>query len=197
MLGPAYTSMVQDIGRLTQKFPGTAENGSIYNHAAVFYAFALYQKGKSEQAFSVLKRMFVSPDDAIKREQLPVFIPNYYRGAADQFPTHLGRSSQLFNTGTVAWYYRCIIEGLFGVKGTLQGLKFEPQLPKDWQSAGIVRRFRGATFNVEYKRIERSKKERNSDFIVYLDSERLPNNLVDEVIAGRQYQVEIHLIRES
>ena len=36
--------MREDIGRLTQKHPGHAENGSIYNHTAIFYVLALYRK---------------------------------------------------------------------------------------------------------------------------------------------------------
>ena len=188
MLSPAYTGMVEDIGRLTQKFPGTAENGSIYNHAAAFYAYALYQQGKTEQAFDVLKRMLVTPQDAIRREQLPVFIPNYYRGAVHQYPNHAGRSSQLFNTGTVAWFYRCLVEGLFGVSGTLSGLKFSPQLPNSWRDAQIERRFRGAVFKVRYKR-----RDTFDRYSVYVDGQLLHSNVFAETIAGKEYQVEIHL----
>ena len=43
LVEPPYTGIREDIGRVTQKFPGSAENGSIYNHAAAFYLHALYQ----------------------------------------------------------------------------------------------------------------------------------------------------------
>ncbi len=36
MLAPAYEAMRDDIGRVTQKHPGSAENGSVYNHASAF-----------------------------------------------------------------------------------------------------------------------------------------------------------------
>ncbi|MGB3724779.1 MAG: hypothetical protein WA981_03355 [Glaciecola sp.] len=188
MLSPAYTSMVEDIGRLTQKFPGTAENGSIYNHAAAFYAYALFQQGKSEQGYTVLKRMLVSKQDATQREQLPVFIPNYYRGAVSQYPSHAGRSSQLFNTGTVAWFYRSIIEGLFGLIGTPAGLKFAPQLPKKWQKANVTRRFRGATFVIQYTRTDTVNTS-----VVYIDDTLIADNVFREAIAGKRYKVDIHL----
>src|SRR5690625_8008733 len=32
MLAPSYTAMREDVGRVTQKHPGSAENGSVYNH---------------------------------------------------------------------------------------------------------------------------------------------------------------------
>ncbi len=48
MLAPAYTSMHDDIGRITQKYPGSAENGSVYNHAAAFWAFAMFEQNNCQ-----------------------------------------------------------------------------------------------------------------------------------------------------
>ena len=105
MLGPPFSAMREDVGRVTQKHPGAAENGSIYNHAAAFYIYGLYERGHKEKAFQLLRKMIPGPDEAdlLQRGQLPVFIPNYYRGGYRQFPRTAGRSSQLFNTGTVPW----------------------------------------------------------------------------------------------
>ena len=83
VLAPAYTAMREDIGRLTQKHPGCAENGSVYNHAASFYLAALYGVGEADRAWDALRRMLPvgSEEDCLRRGQLPVFVPNYYRGA--------------------------------------------------------------------------------------------------------------------
>ena len=115
MLGPPFSAMREDVGRVTQKFPGSAENGSIYNHAAAFYIYGLYSSGYGDKAFRVLRKMIPGPDEAdyLQRGQLPVFIPNYYRGGYKEFARTAGRSSQLFNTGTVSWVYRSLIDGLF------------------------------------------------------------------------------------
>lgn len=81
-LAPSYTAMREDVGRVTQKHPGTAENGAVYNHAAAFYIYGLYAVGEQDQAYRLLRKMLPGPDieDIIRRGQLPVFIPNYYRG---------------------------------------------------------------------------------------------------------------------
>ena len=191
MLAPAYTQMVQDIGRLTQKFPGSAENGSVYNHAAAFYLFALYQIGEPDLACQLLKQMLPSSGDVAdqqQRGQLPVFIPNYYRGAYQTLPNTAGRSSQLFHTGTVAWVYRALVEGMFGVKGTIDGLSIMPQLPSDWPAASVVRLFRGARFEIQFKR------EAGVDSPqLWLDGVLLSELLIREVSAGKKYQVQIML----
>lgn len=153
-LAPSYTAMREDVGRVTQKHPGTAENGAVYNHASAFYIYALYTIGKNDNAYRLLRKMLPGPDmdDIVRRGQLPVFIPNYYRGAYRQFPRTAGRSSHLFNTGTISWYYRCLIDGLFGLKGNKDGILIDPKLPSHWQEASVVRTFRGAELQIDMKR---------------------------------------------
>ncbi|MGA8204671.1 MAG: hypothetical protein WB812_09150 [Woeseiaceae bacterium] len=154
VLAPAYTAMREDVGRLTQKHPGCAENGSVYNHAAAFYLAALYRVGEADRAWDALRRMLPTGSDeaCLRRGQLPVFVPNYYRGAAKQFPRTAGRSSQLFNTGAASWLYRIVVEDLFGLRGRAEGLQVAPQLPSHWDEAVARRRFRGADFAVRYRR---------------------------------------------
>ncbi len=187
MLAPSYTEMDERIGRLTQKSPGVAENGSVYNHAAVFYAFALYKQNHAEQAFHVLKQMLPNTKDAEKRGQLPNFIPNYYRGAYHQYPEHAGRSSQLFNTGTVSWYYRCVIEELFGLYGDSQGLVVAPKFPRDWRSVQATRRFRGAEFKFDFQGATSIQ-----ELQVIVDGKLMDSNQIKGIEAGRCYQVTVN-----
>jgi len=159
MLAPAFTKMREDVGRVTQKFPGSAENGSVYNHAAIFYIFSLYTLGEADRAYHWLRTMLTGPteEDYLQRGQMPIYIPNYYRGAYHQHPRTAGRSSQLFNTGTVGWVYRCLIEGLFGLKGNPEGLVIAPNLPSHWDTASVVRQFRKAEFHVAYQRSDKNR----------------------------------------
>jgi cellobionic acid phosphorylase len=188
MLAPSYTQMHEHIGRLTQKSPGVAENGSVYNHASVFFVFALYQHGYGQQAFDLLKRMLPNEETATKVGQLPNFIPNYYRGAYYQFQDYAGRSSQLFNTGTVAWYYKSLVDGLCGVKGFKQGVIFTPLLPDDWPHLTLVRRFRGAELNIKVSRQQGINQQQT-----FIDKEQVSNNFLSNVEKGKVYQVEIYL----
>lgn len=190
MLAPAYTSMREDVGRLTQKFPGTAENGSVYNHASAFYAFALYRMGKSDLAFEVLQKMLPTNDldDLLRRGQLPNFIPNYYRGANKQFSRTAGRSSQLFHTGTIHWYLRCVIEGLFGLQADFGRLRICPQIPAVWPSASVHRWFLGARFEVNIKRSQSVK-----TMSVTVDGTLLSDPIISNIEPGKRYLVEVAL----
>jgi cellobionic acid phosphorylase len=182
--------MREDVGRLTQKFPGSAENGSVYNHAAAFYVYALFAAGRPDAAWRLLRQMIPGPDpgDFLQRGQLPVFIPNYYRGAWREFPRTAGRSSQLVNTGTISWFYRCLIDGLFGVRGCRQGLRIEPGLPKAWREASITRAFRGALFDIRLRRVPGVSATR-----LILDGQPVEGPVIGNVEAGRRYAVEVLL----
>jgi cellobionic acid phosphorylase len=190
MLAPAYTHMRDDVGRLTQKWPGAAENGAVYNHAVAFYLYSLYQIGDADRAWEILRAMLPGPDmaDALQRGHLPVSLPNYYRGAWHQYPRTAGRSSQLFNTGTVAWVYRCVLEGLFGLVGEGDALAVRPQLPSHWPQAQVTRQFRGAQFEVALTR-----EPGRTQLEVQVDGVVSPDQRVHGIVAGRTYQLQVRL----
>jgi cellobionic acid phosphorylase len=191
MFAPPYSAMRDDVGRVTQKHPGSAENGAVYNHASIFYIYSLYTVGEGDRAYKLLRQMIPGPSEAdyLQRGQLPVFIPNYYRGAYHQYPRTAGRSSQLFNTGTVSWAYRCFIEGLCGLKGDSDGLLVDPQLPKHWDGIKVTRQFRYATFEVSIRRAD------VAEIQVALDGKRLPEPRVTGIVAGGVYALEVLIPR--
>lgn len=190
VLAPAYTEMHEHVGRVTQKHPGTSENGAIYNHAAMFSVYSLYLIKDADHAFKELRRTIpgASDEHQIRRGQLPVFIPNYYRGAVKQFPRTAGRSSQLFNTGACSWLYRVLIEQLFGLRGTPEGLLIAPQLPSHWPSAQATRKFRGATFHIDIKRD--SSQDLTS---VFVNDQLVENGVFRQIQAGEFYNVKVTL----
>lgn len=188
MLAPSYTQMVEDIGRVTQKHPGVSENGSVYNHAAIFYIYALYQVGENNLAFELLRKMLPSLDNAEVTGQLPIYVPNYYRGAYHQFPEQAGRSSHLFNTGTISWLYRCLVEELCGLKGCASGLKIAPKMPSHLPRLSGQRHFRGATIDFVI--------EQASDILmieVLLDKRVVSGNVLTNLQKGGNYQVHIRV----
>jgi len=187
MFAPPYSRMRDDVGRVTQKHPGSAENGAVYNHAAIFYIFSLYAIGEGDRAYHLLRQMIPGPDmaDILQRGQMPVFIPNYYRGAHRDYPRTAGRSSQLFNTGTVSWAYRCLIEGLCGLKGDARGLAIAPHLPGGWDGMRVERSFRGAHFTVSIRRAQVPAVQ------VWRDGRQLAQARIDGVASGERYELEV------
>ncbi len=185
-VAPAFTRMCERVGRMTQKFPGSNVNGGVYTHAAAFYIFALYGAGRGDLAFRHLRGLLPGPEEAALRasEQLPLYMPNYYRG--NQYPRKARASSHLPHSGSANWSYRSIVERLFGLQGTPQGLLVRPQLPPDWKGARVRRVFRGATFDVVYRRaadVEGTK--------VMVNGKEAPGGLLSGICVGESYRVEV------
>jgi cellobionic acid phosphorylase len=88
----------------------------------------------------------------------------------------------------VAWLYRCLVEGLFGLKGDRQGLVIQPHLPSHWRQAKVTRTFRGATFNIEMRR-----EPGLSNTLVVVDGRKLPANRLTDIQAGKTYAVEVSI----
>lgn len=186
MFAPPFTKMREDIGRVTQKAIGSAENGAVYNHASVFYIYSLYKMGgEQDRAYSLLRQLLPGPSEAdyLQRGQLPIYIPNYYRGAWREFPRTAGRSSQLFNTGTVSWAYRCFVEGLCGLRGDVDGLNIRPQLPSTWDAIKVTRTFRDATFHLDIRRAD------VDDVTIKHGNEVLPEPRITNIEAGETYHL--------
>ncbi|KAK9780666.1 putative Six-hairpin glycosidase-like protein [Seiridium cardinale] len=190
MFAPPFTGMREDIGRVSQKYPGQGENGSVYNHAGAFFVHSLYSIGESDRAFKILRQMIPGPneEDYVQRGQLPIFIPNYYRGGHEKYPRTAGRSSQLFNTGTVSWVYRGFVEGLCGLRGDTEGLRIDPQLPSVWDYIKVTREFRGATFIVDVRRKKGIKSVR-----VEHEGKILPDAHFTGVESGKTYHLSVSL----
>ncbi|MDD5200863.1 MAG: hypothetical protein PHC88_13790 [Terrimicrobiaceae bacterium] len=186
-MGPAFTKMREDIGKITQKTPGTAENGSVYCHAAAFYAYGLFRARQSEEGFRALRNLLTgvgSGNRSTTSQQLPLYLPNYYRGLAAGKTA--GRASGHWGTGTVAWFYRTSITELLGVRAEFDGLRIDPQLPKKWNGAVVWRQFRGAQFHIN---IQRRPAIRHVQVI--LDGRLLPDNLIPIQKVGSEHSVQV------
>ena len=159
-LAPAFTRYQKDLGRITIKTPGMTENGSVYCHAAIFYANSLYRIGEKERAWKVMSGLLPKPGD--RSDQPPVLFPNFYFGPAAQHCC--GLSSTRPETGTAAWFYVTLLEEVLGLRGTFDGLEIKPQLPSEWKHLTARRHFRKASIDVEMVR-----KETITETKVFLD----------------------------
>ena len=55
-----------------------------------------------------------------------------------------GEAKNAWLTGTAAWTFVSVSQGILGVQPQYDGLKLDPCVPKAWKSFSISRRFRGA-----------------------------------------------------
>ena len=132
---PAFSehSSVQRPGYVMSYPEGVRENGGQYTHAAVWYCLACLKSGQKERGAALLNML----NPAYKGE---AFGREPYFMTADIYtnPECYGQGGWSMYTGAAAWYWRCILEGFFGVSLKKGKLHVKPNLPPEFSGATVT-----------------------------------------------------------
>ncbi|MCS6830120.1 MAG: glycosyl transferase family 36 [Armatimonadota bacterium] len=153
LLAPAYSIPDAEIGYLTRYAPGARENGGVYSHAACWAVLA-ERKLHGVQAAYRLWRSFCPPLRGMEPERYaaePYVMPGNVDGPDSPYE---GKGGWTWYTGSAAWYLRALVEGVLGIESTLEGLRVRAQLPEEWHSYRLQRRFRGAVYEITVRRAQ-------------------------------------------
>ncbi|MBW6472821.1 MAG: hypothetical protein K0B14_06835, partial [Anaerolineaceae bacterium] len=118
-LNTNFNEMRLDLGRCFGFAYGHKENGAMFTHMAVMYAYALYQRGYVEEGYAVLNGIYQHVQNFPVARMLPG-LPEYIE------PT--GRGVYPFLTGSASWYLFTLLTQSFGVKGYMGDLLLDPKL---------------------------------------------------------------------
>ena len=149
---PGFTEWNPRWGRISLKQNGTTENGAVYCHAAMFKAFSDATFCDGDGMYDTILRVTpLHPENPIENHgQIPLYLPNYYYSLEGS--DNYGRSSGAYGTGSAAWMLLIVLEQMFGLRATANGLSIKPNLPKDWDMVSCKRRYRDAIYEVTYMR---------------------------------------------
>lgn len=147
---PPFTHYQARMGRISCMPPGWGENGSSYCHVTAFQAVAECMKGDGDAALQSLASILpFNPNGPESDSWLePYAFTNMFRGP------HHARPHATFKgwtTGTVPWALRAVTHYLLGIRPEFDGLTIGPCLPSSWPAARVSRRFRDATFHIEFR----------------------------------------------
>ena len=62
-----------------------------------------------------------------------------------------GEAKNSWLTGTAAWTFVSVAEGILGIKADFKGLSINPCIPKVWKGFTATRKFRGVEYQIEVK----------------------------------------------
>ncbi len=178
---PAYTKFNKKIGRITGFAPGTKENNAIFNHANLFWMYAMLRLGRCEAGAKAWQG--VNPLNHEQTEALiPPFLPEYW---ISEDNTHLaGKGEYPMLTGTAVWTRILFEQWVLGIRGELDGLRITPCLPatKQWQSCGIDTPFRGARYQIRIKNPKLIENGKIKSMLV--DGKKIEGNLLQPFSGG-------------
>lgn len=121
-LNTNFNEVKMDLGRMFGFAYGHKENGAVFSHMTVMYGYALYKRGKTEEAFKVISSLYSHCSDFEKSRIYPG-IPEYIDAK--------GRGMYHYLTGSASWMLLTVITQMFGVSGKMGHLHLKPQLLKE------------------------------------------------------------------
>lgn len=125
---------------------GHKENGAVFSHMAVMYAYGLYRQGLAQAAWRVLDGLYAQSQNFEKSRIYPG-IPEYFNPR--------GRGMYPYLTGSAAWYLFTLLTESFGIKGALGDLCLAPKLVAEQFSHGdklsVQTVFAGKKLQVTYQ----------------------------------------------
>jgi cellobiose phosphorylase len=60
-----------------------------------------------------------------------------------------GEAKNSWLTGTASWNFYAITQFILGIQPDYDGIRIEPCIPKAWDGFEVIRKFRGATYEIK------------------------------------------------
>lgn len=111
-----------NLGRAFAFSYGEKENGAIFSHMCVMFAYALYKRGFVQEGFQVLNSLY---DLAINSNVSKVYpnLPEYFNLE--------GRGMYCYLTGSASWYIMTLLTQVFGICSESGNLLIAPKFVKE------------------------------------------------------------------
>ena len=153
LFAPPFDSAETDPGYIKGYVPGVRENGAQYTHAAVWVAMAyaaLRETDKAWELFQILNPI----RHGDRRDRAEVYRIEPYVIAADVYAAagREGAGGWSWYTGSAAWLYQLLVEGLLGLRIEGDLLSFAPLLPGGWSEFKVTYRYRNTFHHITVKK---------------------------------------------
>jgi cyclic beta-1,2-glucan synthetase len=150
---PPFDKTDKEPGYIKSYPPGVRENGGQYTHAAAWFALALSEAGRADDALAAL-RMLLPVNHALDREAAEHYRVEPYVVAADIYSEvdRAGRGGWTWYTGSAGWVYRAAVEGILGIRRQGDKLLLRPVLPSEWPGFSARLKFGASTYDIEVSR---------------------------------------------
>lgn len=148
-LNSDFHEVKKDLGRAFGFAFGHKENGAVFSHMTTMYGNALYKQGFAKDGYKALNTLY--------KQAFNFEVSRIYPGIPEYFNDR-GRGMYHYLTGAASWLMMTVITQMFGVRGEMGDLLFDPKLLKNQFScngeAKLTMDFAGKHFDITYQNPE-------------------------------------------
>lgn len=145
--GPGYNGYDENLGGVSTYPPGAKENGGIFLHSNPWVMIAETIAGNGDRAFEYYNQI----NPAFHNDNMKVFESEPYcypQNILGDEHKQFGMGRNAWLSGTASWTYVAGTQYILGIRPTIEGLIVDPCIPKDWSGFTAIRKFRGATYQI-------------------------------------------------
>ena len=151
LLAPCYTEYHDYLGEISSYPPGYKENGSVFCHNNPWITLAWCKVKDGNAAFDLYRRnapAYIEDKSEIHRTEPYCYSQTIAGRAARTY----GEAKNSWLTGTAAWSFAAVSQGILGVRPDYDGLTVDPCLPDSMDGCRISRLFRGTRYEITVRR---------------------------------------------
>lgn len=185
---PAYKTYHIEYGEISSYPEGYKENAGIFCHNNPWIMIAETVRGRGDLAWDYYKRICPAYVEESRSELHKVEPYVYAQMIAGKEAYKPGEAKNSWLTGTAAWNYFAITQYILGIRPEFDGLYIDPCIPASWKEFTVVRHFRGTEYRI---RITNPDGHMKGVKTLYLDGQKLDDQLVPIMPAGETHQVEV------
>ncbi len=129
-LNTDFKELQPSLGRAFSFAYGEKENGAVFSHMVVMFAYALYSRGFVEEGYDVFSSLYRMSLNTNAAKIYPC-LPEYFNGE--------GRGMYLYLTGSASWYMLTLVTQVLGIRGQWGDLVLAPKLvPEQFEKSGKI-----------------------------------------------------------
>ena len=182
---PAFTSYKLNLGEISTYPPGYKENAGIFCHNNPWITIAETKIGRGSRAFETYARIAPSYlEDVSDLHRTEPYV--YAQMIAGKDAAKPGEAKNSWLTGTASWNYYAISRFILGIQPDYDGLIIDPCIPGEWETYTIERKFRGATYKIEFNNPDHLEK---GDVTLVVDGNAISGNKIPVMEAGNTYNI--------
>ena len=153
VLHPCYTTYRDYLGEISSYPPGYKENGSVFCHNNPWVTLAYCALDDGNGAFDLYTRN--APAYIEDRSEIHRTEPYCYsQTIAGRDAQNYGEAKNSWLTGTAAWSFVAVSQGILGIRPDYDGLRVHPCLPDAMDGFTACRTFRGVRYEITVRRGE-------------------------------------------
>lgn len=187
---PAFREHVFEGALMAVFNPGCKENAGVFSQTQGWLVLAECLLGEGDRAYRYYREC--NPANMNDRAEIRVLEPyihgQFTEGKDSPFA---GRASVHWLTGTASTVMVAAVDGILGLKPSVEGLVVDPCIPSDWDGLSIEKVFRGKKLSITVRNPRKSQKGVRS---VTLNGKKLDGMLIPAEALKAENEVLVEMV---